>query len=311
MTPRNLIALGLGAWLTSFVFAQAAADRELLARAAADRAAAPTAESAAPTAPAPADALDAEEALARRDATMAQLRLELVIARKALRAGDMAEAATRAHQVLALAAGLPSDLDLSEQELQAEGILARAARAGLDVERGGAVRSNDGALTERLREDETRRLIEAREALIAPAREITFSFDWPRISASRERYAGGQMVRGRSWTDPQGQEWYPALYDLRELTYVTPDFAPSFSLDASENYRNTADRAALRWGSSIFNGTAYDLAAGIPLLQYFGGVDEDALRGPKYSLEKQRQIVQMIDAFLRQSTEPQMIPLLP
>lgn len=70
---------------------------------------------------------------ARTDLTLAQSRLELVLARKALRSGQVRNAAVRAQRVLALLKVLPRELDASEYELQAEGILARAAKAGVDV----------------------------------------------------------------------------------------------------------------------------------------------------------------------------------
>ena len=77
---------------------------------------------------------------------------------------------------------------------------------------------------------------------------------------------------------------------------MPPDFTP-IEFNPVASHRNALDRAALRWQSQIFRGRAEDLAAGIPLLRYFGGVDDMAYRGPKYSMERQRQIVELIEAF--------------
>ena len=67
-----------------------------------------------------------------------------------------------------------------------------------------------------------------------------------------------------------------------------------FSL--AERMRNLQDRQALRWRSMVFGGYPEDLAAGIPLLRYFGGVDEWA--ESRYSPERQEQIVDMIRGFV-------------
>lgn len=159
--------------------------------------------------------------------------------------------------------------------------------------------------------DETRRLLQADEARVGPEQEIAYPDDWPERMARRERYAGGEMARSGSSVDANGREWYTAVYDVRDLTYVPPDFQPSFELLSSDEVRNATDREALRQRSQIFSGYAEDLAAGIPLLRFFGGVDDYAFRGPKYSIEKQRQIMQMIEAFTQRTGEAKVVPLPP
>lgn len=328
---------------------------------------------------------------ARIALTVAQSRLELVLARKALRTHQIKDAAIRAQRVLNLLKELPPQVDASEFELQAEGILARAEKAGVDVaalaERASGGTSPPGfddyldkqtraaaevgqrytgadrdtidtrieaetlrrrtlqrqipgdygyrpgkeifdtdAILERDRQrvyyedalhtaysaDAARLLTEADEARVAPVGEIAYPDDWPEKVARRAKYAGGEMARSESWIDQDGREWYVAVYDIRDLTYVPPDFQPTFSLDPAENLRNTLDRHALRWGHGFFGGLpTWDLDVTIPLLRYFGGVDDYAWRGPKYSAERQEQIVEMIKAFTTKSTESEIIPLAP
>jgi len=328
---------------------------------------------------------------ARIDLTLAQSRLELVLARKALRTHQIKDAAIRAQRVLNLLKELPPELDASEYELQAEGILARAEKAGVDLAalaeqapgdampRGfddyldrqtqaaaavgrrytGAERDTintridaqalrqrtlqrqipgdygyrpgkeifdtdtilerdrqrvyyEDALQKAYSADAARLLTEADEARVVPVGEIAYPDDWPERVAKRAKYAGGEIARSESWIDQDGREWYVAVYDIRDLTYVPPDFQPTFSLDPAENLRNALDRHALRWGHGFFGGLyPWDLDVTIPLLRYFGGVDDYAWRGPKYSAERQEQIVEMIKAFTTKSTEKKIIPLGP
>ncbi len=167
------------------------------------------------------------------------------------------------------------------------------------------------ALDDVVKSDELRRRIEVDEARVAPPSWISYPGDWKERIGSRAQYEGGQIARSQGWTDANGREWYAALYDIHDLIYEAPDFQPALSLDPAEQTRITLDREALRQRSLIFNGGAFDLAAGIPLLRFFGGVDDYALRGPKYSREKQEQIVEMIRAFTTQVTEPKIISIPP
>jgi hypothetical protein len=378
--------------LVSFIATSADAnnDYELIAQATAARPDTPTSRTPG-TAARESDELGQLEREARIDVTLAQARLELVLARKALKAQDHKAAALRAQRVLNLLKELPREVDASVYELQAEGILARAEKAGVDVSALGAAAAAEPALpgfedylddqaraagrvargytgadrdtidtrgdvqalrqrtlrrqvpddygyrpgkeifdTEAILErdrqrlyyedalrtayqaDEARRLTEVDEARVVPEGDIAYPDDWPGKMARRAKYAGGEIARSQSWIDQDGREWYVAIYDIRDLIYVPPDFQPAASLDLEENLRNALDREALRLYSGIFH-SYYpdDIAAGIPLLRYFGGVDEFALRGPKYSVERQQQIVEMIKAFTTQTTESKIIPLAP
>lgn len=326
--------------LATFLFAAGAAafagdeDRALIAQTAADRT------------PPPAPIVSAEEAQARAEMSLAQARLELVLARKALAAEHADEARERVHRAKELLAFAPAAADISVFELQAAQILARLGDTSTDgqyhlaasvatlnaqdppadetpaptpppvmveVEHQEAISADAERLhylrllSERVREDESRILMDADAARIVPAGDVEYPEDFAEKVARRKPYDGGQVARSESWRDAEGREWYAAVYDIRDITYEPPDFEPSFSLNIAEQTRNELDREALRQRSRIFSGDARDLAAGIPLLHYFGGVNDRALRGPKYSPERQREVAEMIRAFTERSAESKII----
>ena len=375
--------------MTAFVGAAGADvldDQELIAQSVAERQAADESqETATPASDQAPDELSRLEEQARIDLVLSQARLELIQSRRALRARRFVEAARKAQTVLRLLKQLPGGVDASVYELQAEGILAKAERAGVAIDRVPATapespeerrlaaatyrldgqaraaaqiaRGYEGADTadidtrgdaQALREralwnqmpdeygyrpskeiidvetvlerdrqrlyyqdalrtaykaDEARLLVEADEARVAPHGVVSYPDNWPEIVAKRAEYQDGVIARSPSWIDQDGREWYVALYDIRDLIYVVPDFQPPMGVTVGEQLRNTFDREALRWRSEIFGGFPEDLAAGIPLLRYFGGIDDRA--GPRYSAERQQQIVEMIKAFVGpRTTEP-------
>jgi hypothetical protein len=360
--------------------AAAADDQALIQQAAAQRTTAKASEQAPQQPPAPAEAndnLSQAERQARNEANLALAKLELILGRKAMMAGKPEAAARKAQHVLVLLRQLPPEIDAAEYELQAEGILAKASRAGvnvtalardataetplpegdaaLDREVQGAARvarqysgaprpdiDNSGdarllrertlrrqtpdrygyrpgreiidvdavaaadrqrsayqeALRAAYKADETRLLVEADEARVVPDGDVSYPNDWPQRVARRQKYAGGVVARSPSWYDKDGREWYVAIYDIHDLIYVPPDFGyDSQPLAGPTGLRDALDRQALRERSFIFGGWPEDLAAGIPLLRYFGGLNPWLARGPKYSLERQREIVDMIRAF--------------
>ena len=356
------------------------ADRALIARAAREQAARTQTSSLA------SDALSQIEAKARSDLALAQARLDLVQARRALKSGQNALAAEKARSALSALATLPGTVDGSVYELQAEGVLARVgrtarpaptlgqneepdaeretqnaypqddldrkARAAAKVARrydGGPIpevdtSGNAQALRERalanqlpdktygyrpgeeiidvdailerdqqryfyerslydtIKAIEARQLTEADEARVVPDGEIAFPNDWPERVAKRAKYADGQIARSKSWVDKDGREWYVAIYDIRDVTYQPPDFHAADELSITRSLRNTLDRDALRHNSYLFRGYAEDLAAGIPLLRYFGGIDDFEYRGPKYSQERRQQVIDMIKRFTEAHT---------
>ncbi|MGE0481275.1 MAG: hypothetical protein AB7Q17_12460 [Phycisphaerae bacterium] len=410
MTHRWTIALLSGALAAAAALAAPPDDHALIAQAAADRqpsAAQPA--HVAPQSPASPEAtgegdLTRAERRAASELLLAKARLEVVRARRAIVAEKYRDAAVRAVRVLDALRGLPADVDASEIELQAEGILARAARFGVDLasltkvtlssdnpptadgapasglpagasssagetgfvapypprldsqsraaarigrQYAGAdardidTRGDADALRERtlarqtgetpgyrpgrevvdsdavndrieqriqyqdplgdaIHEDEQRRLVEADETRIAGDRLVQYPPNWPELVARRAKWKDGVIARTAGQTDSQGREWYTAIYDIQDLTYVPPDFLPIEGLTLTEGARIAADRDALRWRSQIFGGYADDLAMGVPLLRFFGGVDDLEFRGPKYSAEKARQIGAMVQRFLQQ-----------
>jgi hypothetical protein len=315
-------------------------DRSLIQEAAQQQPA-PARESAPPAA---ANAMDAELAAAQADAQRAQAKVALVLARKALAAGDYATAGRRAQEVLALLEPLTASGAVSEAALQAEGILARVARAGVDVDAlpGGAPAARhpaaqtpqpmhpngpqpsdryvyqpgqvlvdvdailgrdrqraayQDALRRAYKEDETRLLIEADEARIVPDGVVSYPSDWPQRVARRAEWADGQIARSSRWVDDQGEEWYVAVYDIHDLIYVPPDFGDDIPMGPWAALRDPLDRAALRehaftWG--FWGGHHADV---LPLFHAFGGLNPWVARGPKYSAEKQQEVIDMIRAF--------------
>lgn len=379
-------------------------DRALLDRAAADRA--PAAAAAAPVAPAAGDALAAAEREARLELQVAEIRLETVMARRAAQANRWPEAATRAQRVLALVQGMPVGVDVSVFELQAEGLLAKAARSGVDPaalrtvtlspqthvpaatpigapaaeapgpisavddarDRGAAhigrtydgadtpdvdttgdaaalraraVANQDpesrgyrpaievfagrsiaerdmqrveyeGALRETYTADEAARLTHADEARIAGDAIVTFPDNWQAQKARRTAYADGAIARSAPWTGGDGKQWHAAIYDISDLTYVPPDFQLREGLTPTEAYWRAIALDSLIHNSEIFTGFAEDLAAGLPLLRFFGApLDDFEMRGPKYSAERAERIAELVRRFTTPSTEAKVEVLAP
>jgi len=374
---KRLVAVLLGVAVLATGYAgEFPGDQRLIDQAPA-RGAVPAATERAQPSESPESDLSQTERQARIDANTALAKLQIVLARKALRAGDLKEAALKAHHVLVLVRQVPPEVDLSELELQAEGILSRASRAGINVDTlageaaddaplleddaeldrcvqgavrvarqyegpprkdvdtsgdaralrertlrrqmpdrhayrpGGVIidveavlatdrerRHYQGALRDAYKADEVRMLVSADEARVVSDGVVSYPNDWPERIRRREKWADGVVARSPSWVDKDGREWYVAVYDIHDLIYVPPDFGMRRSfLGHDIAVRDALDREALRDHSMIFRGNADDLFEGIPLLHYFGGMDPVALRGPKYSMERQQDIIDMIQAF--------------
>lgn len=354
---RLLLTATFGLLGGAFALADEVDDQKLIEQAATNR---PQAEKAAPPAsndPAPASAhavqpatdssggesLADEERSAHVDLTLAQARVELIAARKLLRADRGSDAIKKANRVLSLLRKLPSDVDASEFELQAEGILAKAKRVtgkqsatrgdaaalrerarnnqkpdksgyhpGREIVDEQAIRTRskerlryEGALHEAVSEDEAARLTAAEEARLAGEVDVTYPDDWKDRIARRERWKDGMIARGPTVTGPDGKEWFIGVYDLRDIAYEPPDFSLPFGIHPAEEWRNQLDREALRWRSQIFNGYAEDLASGIPLLRFFGGTDDFENRGPKYNPAIERMVERLVRMITDQRpTEP-------
>ncbi len=114
-------------------------------------------------------------------------------------------------------------------------------------------------------------------AMPPPTTGLNYPSDWPEKSARRARWRDGVVYRTPSFTGEDGQEYYTAIYDLGDLVHPVPNFYASFPGFGADQYRELLDREALRERSWIFNRGAEDLAAGLPLLHFFGGVDNNAV----------------------------------
>ena len=76
-----------------------------------------------------------------------------------------------------------------------------------------------------------------------------------------------------------------------------PHFGSTSVFSLRDEARNVADRAALRQSSEIFTGYARDLALGLPLLRYFGGVDDSYVPPPDNTEEYER-LLRLVDQAL-------------
>lgn len=374
---RTLMGLLCGTAAALAVAGEPSEDQKLLAQAAAQRAALPDdpvpaqVTPARPVAPAVVNRTD-EEREARLEAHLALARLELVLARQAMRSDDLRTAALHALQAQVFLVQVPPQVDVSDLDLQAEGVLARAQQAGIAIERlrrdareraalppedaalDRAVRgardvarsaeldprddidllvdertlrertirrqqpdrygyrpgrelidlervaargdqrvAYQEALLQAYREDEARLLIAADEARIVPQGDVAYPADWRARVARRKQWEMGQVARSESWFDKDGREWYVAIYDLRDILYEPPNFAPASGHNFSFSRYHNFDRR--RYWDRGFGWGFYEDT--LPMLRYFGGVDPFVERGPKYSAERQREVVQMIQAF--------------
>ncbi len=312
----------------------------------------------------------------RTDAVLATSKLDIRLARQLLAKNKYEAAARKARRVLDLLQVTPLGETGGELELQAEGILAKAAKAGVNVDRLDAERAADddtrdsarfqaqvreaarlgrsfegsdtpeidtrgdarairsrtietqgreplsdydpgravfdreqlrareealrdyqSGLEEAVRLDEARRIVSADEARIVGDGWVTYPDNWPEITARRAKYRGGLIHRGPAHTGPDGREWYVGIYDLTDLSYVPPSDDMT-TMDPVLTLQMGLDRAALRNQSMIFRGWPEDLAAGLPLLRFFGGLGD--FRG-YYSPERQAEVVRQIRSFMKEA----------
>lgn len=248
-----------------------------------------------------------------------ELLAEGVIARAeraASRAGHQVRAAKAGTRVLAQvttnanagAAGSPA-------QTSGAGVTAVQSPAGVGLAAQGSVtcggcpvHAADCAEDRRLRAaGKTRAAVQAEEAARLDAVDasrlagedwVQYPADWSARVARRTAHQHGLLARGPSWSDGQGQTWNTSIYDLTDLTYVPPDFFADEALSLLQDQALAQYRFALAWRSEIVGGYCDDLAAGLPLLGFFGGVDPFMARGPKYSRFLEQQIVELIQAYL-------------
>lgn len=121
--------------------------------------------------------------------------------------------------------------------------------------------------------------------------------DWPEKSQRRRKWRDGEIYRGPTHQTADGQEYYTAIYDLGDLVHPVPNFA-AIDLDPRVRHQAILDRDAIRRNSLMFRGYAADLAAGIPVLQFYGGMDNWAV-SPRYDNVEMERVLATIDAFMQ------------
>ncbi len=122
--------------------------------------------------------------------------------------------------------------------------------------------------------------------------------DFDVISARRAAFSDGVIYRGPGFANSAGETVSTVIYDVGDLIAPLPSFNNAPVFDLNEIIQTGLDRAALRQSSEIFNGYAEDLAAGLPLLQYFGGVDESHA-APGGSTREFEDLMRMVDRVLQ------------
>ncbi|GMU36127.1 MAG: hypothetical protein KJ057_00120 [Phycisphaerae bacterium] len=132
-------------------------------------------------------------------------------------------------------------------------------------------------------------------------RIITYPPDWAELTRMRAAWADGLLYRGPEFVGEDGQTRYTAIYNTADLTADVPHFNSAPVLDLHAMMQAHADRVALRQSSDVFTGSVADLAAGIPLLSFFGGVDEYHVPPMSTGTQFQPQDIQrMINEVLRE-----------
>jgi hypothetical protein len=260
-----------------------------------------------------------QERAARNEATLAVARLELVLAQQALLKQEFERAARQAQRALDLIRDLPPEVDARKEKTQGQALLARAAQAGIQptqpttsasssqgrhaasTTREKAPASDQGQLETARQNSHIRALVEVEQTGLIPPREVNYPDNWLEIVARRRAYAGGLIARSESWWDDAGREWYVAIYDIEDLL-LEPAYFPAPIAHPGWAAIALADRQALRDQSDIFRGSPEDLAAGLPLLRFFGGFYDVDLR-PRRSLSEQRRIITMIRALTQRPTD--------
>jgi len=142
-------------------------------------------------------------------------------------------------------------------------------------------------------------LLTASEAALpaSPDGAMTFPADWAQRSARRAKYRGGMIYRTPEFTGADGQTYYTAIYDLGDLVHPVPNFFADYPGTQRRTRIEDDDRFYLQTRSQFFNGFADDLAAALPLMHFFGGIDNNAVTANVDPQETER-VVRIIDQFL-------------
>lgn len=155
----------------------------------------------------------------------------------------------------------------------------------------------DRSVAMALRQNRADWLLRDNSDMIVPMNDMTYPADFPTKTRNRARYADGVIYESQPFTGADGQTYTTAIYDISDLVVSVPDFYAPYPATAREQRQWELDRQCLRERSYIFNGYAEDLAAGLPLLNFFGGINQNAIGGgtDPYRVAK---VMRTIDAFL-------------
>ena len=168
----------------------------------------------------------------------------------------------------------------------------------------------DKSVAAALRQNRADWLLQANEAAIAPTTDLQYPSDWVERTRKRVKHKDGVIYEGQPFTGADGQTYITAIYDLGDLVAPVPNFYATFPGFGYTQYQQSLDRQYLRDRSMIFNGYAEDLAAGLPLLHFFGGIDNNAISQRSDPNEVAR-VVATIESFLNHQTGgagPQNVP---
>ncbi len=130
-----------------------------------------------------------------------------------------------------------------------------------------------------------------------PEADLAYPHDWAEKTARRSEYRDGVIHEGAPFVGPDGQTYQTVIYDLAELVHPVPNFYAAYPGTAREQRMQSLDRHYIRERSMIFNGWPEDLAAGLPLLHFFGGIDNNAFSTRTDPYETQR-IVETLNRFI-------------
>ena len=162
----------------------------------------------------------------------------------------------------------------------------------------------DREINAALRQNRANWILSANEAAIAPFTEsLTYPADWPQRVAKRARYRDGVVYEGKPFVGDDGQTYFTAIYDLGDLVHPIPNFYATYPGSHLEHYFQVTDRTALQQRSQIFNGYPEDLAAGLPLLHFFGGIDHNAISTRTDPAQTAR-VTRIIESFIGGAPAP-------
>lgn len=168
-----------------------------------------------------------------------------------------------------------------------------------------AIHAYERELARSLARQRVRHLIDNQVAAFPPppGADIAYPADWAERAARRVAHRDGVVHEGQTFTGPDGQSYQTVIYDLAELVHPVPNFYASYPGTVREQRMQTLDRQYIRERSMIFNGWPEDLAAGMPLLHYFGGVDNNAVSTRTDPYETAR-IMSILERFVNSPGAP-------